>query len=784
LNGPYPGICYLRSFLESRGYTVAVRDHSIALFHRIFCREGLARIFAAARRNYERYGTKDTRTEAETAAAHQDGSAGDPAFIPDFSNRAIFRSVSRFFSEEDRWLSSIDRITNFLRGADNEWGHFLSLANGVLPGGPRFDSRLAALGGEASPGSASLLASALLADMADFITVTLDPHFSLIRYLPRTGGGGFGNFDALRKALDGYILTAFYRPFLEEEWRRLEQLYPRKPGCIVGTGIPFPGCLAGALVCAESVKKFSGGRAVTVAGGGYVNTELRFMEDKTFFDYVDYLSFDRGYGSWEAILEAAGNGEKTRPSHTGAEETPVFGPLHNTMYRPRKNGDIIGAAVTGRGTKTDHDSVKYIFPGYEGIDFSQYLCPVDDENPMFRLWSGGRWLKAYLAHGCYWHNCAFCDVGLDYIRAYEPVDPEALFKHLLRQAEQTGVRGVHLVDEAAPPASLIRLARLNRAAGLPLIFWGNIRFEKTFTPDAAALLAAGGLIGVSGGIEIACEAGFKRIGKGLGIRDVIRVCAAFKEAGILTHGYLIYGYWDQDEQEIIDSAETLRQLFTAGLLDSAFWHKFVLTRHSRIYAEWEQGRHPGLRVRETARPGGSGHPVFACNDLSFEGEETYSRYTEGLDQLLAAWMGGDYSRPVDAAFPFPVKLPAVHPGMTEAFLDEYARNRDADHAAAPDPQNRKNVLFLGSKPLVNAGKKKAALSWRWKLEDRRVIISAGASGEKNLPVAEKTSELLENVSHPGEFKDTDLYRELRGLWGEQKTPSLWKALRMKGLVCY
>ena len=137
LNGPYPAVYYLRSFLEQRGCAVSVRDHSIALFEKIFCREGLKRVFADAGKARKRGG-------ACTGA-----------------DRRLRSIMERFFSEEDRWLAAINRLTAFLRGQDREWGHLLSLANGTLPGGPRFDACLAELcdaKGEAAPEDAPLLA--------------------------------------------------------------------------------------------------------------------------------------------------------------------------------------------------------------------------------------------------------------------------------------------------------------------------------------------------------------------------------------------------------------------------------------------------------------------------------------------------------------------------------------------------------------------------------------------------------------------------------------------------
>ena len=38
LNSPYPSIYYLRSFLAKGGHEVKTRDHSIALFEKIFSR--------------------------------------------------------------------------------------------------------------------------------------------------------------------------------------------------------------------------------------------------------------------------------------------------------------------------------------------------------------------------------------------------------------------------------------------------------------------------------------------------------------------------------------------------------------------------------------------------------------------------------------------------------------------------------------------------------------------------------------------------------------------------
>ena len=74
-------------------------------------------------------------------------------------------------------------------------------------------------------------------------------------------------------------------------------------------------------------------------------------------------------------------------------------------------------------------------------------------NPMHRLWSDGRWNKLMLAHGCYWRKCAFCDTSLDYIRRFEPSPADELVDRIETVIRETGERGFHFTDEAAPPGS-------------------------------------------------------------------------------------------------------------------------------------------------------------------------------------------------------------------------------------------------------------------------------------------------------------------------------------------
>jgi radical SAM superfamily enzyme YgiQ (UPF0313 family) len=272
-------------------------------------------------------------------------------------------------------------------------------------------------------------------------------------------------------------------------------------------------------------------------------------------------------------------------------------------------------------------------PTYAGLDLPRYVSLFEMLNPMHRLWADGRWNKLTVAKGCYWKKCTFCDLSLDYISRYEPASADVLVDRIEALVQETGQTGFHFVDEAAPPAALRALAERLIARRVSITWWGNIRFEKSFTPDLVELLARSGCVAVSGGLEVASDRLLALMHKGVTVAQVARVTRAFSDAGILVHAYLMYGFPTETEQETIDSLERVRQLFAEGCIQSGFWHRFAATAHSPI------GQEPDVYgIRLLREP-----PVtFARNEVPFADPTgcDHERLGVGLRKALYNFMHG------------------------------------------------------------------------------------------------------------------------------------------------
>jgi hypothetical protein len=476
--------------------------------------------------------------------------------------------VARFVEQLDRYLTTIAPTIRFLQGQDATLAHRINTRT-FLPEGPRFDTLdvyvsedggdpLAwAFGALGAQDKARHLATLYLNDLADVVKDSVDSRFEFVRYAESLAASQ-PTFDPLAQAL------AAPTTWVDDTLVGLSlQAVDHHQPTVVLLSVPFPGSVYAAFRIAQAIKA-AHPSITTVLGGGYVNTELRELKESRVFDYFDFITLDAGERPLLALLDhLQGKRSAQRLCRTYRRNADAQVEFVN-MAEP----DVPFADV---GT-----------PSWDGLPLSQYLSLLDMLNPMHRLWSDGRWNKLTVAHGCYWKKCSFCDVSLDYISRFDAATAEVLADRIEAVVKETGQTGFHFVDEAAPPKALKALAQELQKRGTAISWWGNIRFEKTFTPDLCLTLASSGCIAISGGLEVASDRLLKLMNKGVSVAQVARVTKGFSDAGILVHAYLMYGFPTQTVQDTVDALEYVRQLFAAGCIQSGYFHRFTCTVHSPV----------------------------------------------------------------------------------------------------------------------------------------------------------------------------------------------------------
>ena len=571
LNTPYPATAYLMGFLRLHaadlGLELRQADASLMLFLRLFSAPLLART------------ANVLRQRARTA--------GKRAPVPP--------SIAHFLKHAKRYVDTVGPAIRFLQRRDPSLA-FRIVGRAFLPEGPRFEhlsppptgehaafdeQLLSAFGTLGTTEQARYLASLYIDDLADVWRVGIDPRFELARYGERLAASAT-SFEPLHEALASE--PTLVDTTLDELTRELIT----QPPDVVAVTAPFPGNVYGAFRMARTIRA-AAPMATLILGGGWVNTELRSLRDPRVFDYFDYVTLDAGERPLLNLLS------RLRGRQAALVRTYV-----------RKSAEVVL-----ENDLTQHDIPQRAtgIPTYDGLPLGQYVSVMEMLNPMHRFWSDGRWNKITLAHGCYWKKCSFCDVSLDYIGRYDRPGEDIVMQRIRALIAETGETGFHLVDEAAPPAAMRALAKRLSDEKLSITWWGNIRFEKTFTPDLCRLLAAAGCVAVSGGLEVASDRLLELMQKGVTVEQVARVTRAFSDAGIMVHAYLMYGFPTETAQDTIDALERVRQLFAAGCIQSAYWHRFAATAHSPI------GLHPeeyGITLRPPR------NVTFACNDIEFD----------------------------------------------------------------------------------------------------------------------------------------------------------------------
>ena len=97
-------------------------------------------------------------------------------------------------------------------------------------------------------------------------------------------------------------------------------------------------------------------------------------------------------------------------------------------------------------------------PSYIGLPTNKYLSFLDMMNPMHKMWSDEKWIQLIISHGCYWKQCSFCLVTLNYIGNYQKTTSEYFVNKIEKIISETGITGFHFVGKVAPPKIVRALA--------------------------------------------------------------------------------------------------------------------------------------------------------------------------------------------------------------------------------------------------------------------------------------------------------------------------------------
>ena len=626
LNTPYPATAYLKGFLNTKNISAFQADLGIEVTVELFSKNGLTSLF------------EKIKNKADS----------------------VSENAARIVALKENYIHSIDAVISFLQGKNPTLAHLICKRD-FLPEASRFaqlDDLNWAFGSMGVQDKAKHLATMFLEDLSDLITECVDAHFGFSRYAERLGRSA-NSFDELYESLQ-QPLTFIDEILINILEKHMAIVQPK----LVALSVPFPGNLYTSLRCGQWIKKYYPQTKVAM-GGGFANTELRSLSDARVFEFYDFITLDDGEAPIEnlvAFIEGKKNTDELKRTFLLQNNKVVY--INNKACTDYKQGQV--------GT-----------PDYSNFLLDKYISAIEVVNPMHRMWSDGRWNKLTMAHGCYWGKCTFCDISLDYIKLYEPIAASLLCDRMEEIILQTGENGFHFVDEAAPPALMRALALEILHRKLTVSWWTNVRFEKSFTIDLCLLLKASGCIAVSGGLEVASDRLLQLIDKGITVAQVAKVNKHFTEAGIMVHAYLMYGFPTQTAQETIDSLEMVRQLFKAGVLQSAFWHQFAMTAHSPV------GLHPEKYsvVKETTTIG-----TFANNDIAHidpTGAD-HDSFSFGLKKSLLNYMHSIcMDDPLQKWFDFKVPKTKVPPDYIEKVLNEAELNSFKPNA---------KMVWLGNTP--------------------------------------------------------------------------------------
>ena len=321
---------------------------------------------------------------------------------------------------------------------------------------------------------------------------------------------------------------------------------------VIGLSLPFEHNVIPALKFARRARKVLPDVHL-VFGGGFPSCHWRDMSTAAhLFDIFDSVVVDDGEAPLLSLIDALETG-------AGLDDVP------NLIHRDA-SGTVIHNSIRPADRIDDRPA-----PTFANYDLDRYFTSTKDHSCQLHL-------PLILAHGCYWRKCTFCDINLQYVGDYQNQSVDRIMEKIRQMVDETGIRYFHFVDEAAPPALLRMLSERLIAEGPDIHWHTNIRFEKSYDPHLASLMAKAGCWAIEGGVEVAVDRVLKLIDKGTTREQVTGAARCLRDAGIEVRGYFMVGFPTETRDEAFQAIDYVQGHFREKMLTGGKYHHFHITR--------------------------------------------------------------------------------------------------------------------------------------------------------------------------------------------------------------
>jgi radical SAM superfamily enzyme YgiQ (UPF0313 family) len=209
-------------------------------------------------------------------------------------------------------------------------------------------------------------------------------------------------------------------------------------------------------------------------------------------------------------------------------------------------------------------------PDFDGLPLTRYLAPE-------------LILPLRTAHGCYYGQCGFCNVGYGSGKGFYPLPVDQLLEQIETLRQKYRVRHIFFADEAVTPRTLRLLSARLTAQGSPIDWCGAVRFERALSKSLLEEVSRGGGRMLFFGLETASERMIDHMAKGTRRETMSRILKESAQAGIWNHAFYFFGF---PTETMEDAQDTIDFLYAhQDSIHSASPGEFVLECYSPVHLD-------------------------------------------------------------------------------------------------------------------------------------------------------------------------------------------------------